>query len=408
MNLNLLSRLTGFTLALFLTGTLTASADDSFTEQTTGGVIYHVYNDHAVAADVDHVRANVPETLNILSSIGGQPVTEVAWDAFNYQHFERDQNKEPHKENVANIKHVNIPSTLKLIGNWSFFHAPNLEDVSFEAGSQLETIGTSAFEGCHSLKSFFIPKSVTDLRGHAFQHCDGLEKVVFEEGSTLTEIKEFTFQNCLLLQSINVPNTVTQLSNEAFKFDESLTALPLPPGLTFVGEAVFCECSGVEVPVVLPKTLTTVKWAAFEKVPMETVIIPKSLVNIGPWSFKSTGLKKIFFEYDTTFPEVLPFSAFHWNEDGFYGHAFENLGATGYCNKQVANIPDVIQDNNGGSVVTMEKVDDVTTLGIGGVQADNTPARQKGVYTLSGQRLSGAQNLPAGIYIVDGRKLVVK
>ena len=141
---------------------------------------------------------------------------------------------------------------------------------------------------------------------------------------------------------------------------------------------------------------------------METVIIPKSLVNIGPWSFKSTGLKKIFFEYDTTFPEVLPFSAFHWNEDGFYGHAFENLRATGYCNKQVANIPDVIQDNNGGSVVTMEKVDDVTTLGIGGVQADNTPVRQKGVYTLSGQRLSGAQNLPAGIYIVDGRKLVVK
>lgn len=407
MNLNLLSRLTGFTLALFLTGTLTASADDSFTEQTTGGVIYHVYNDHAVAADVDHVRANVPETLNILSSIGGQPVTEVAWDAFNYQHFERDQNKEPHKENVANIKHVNIPSTLKLIGNWSFFHASNLEDVSFEAGSQLETIGTSAFEGCHSLKSFFIPKSVTDLRGHAFQHCDGLEKVVFEEGSTLTEIKEFTFQNCLLLQSINVPNTVTQLSNEAFKFDASLTSLPLPPNLKVIEQAVFCECIGVETPVVLPKTLTTVKWAAFEKVPMTSIVIPKGLVNIGPWSFKSTGLENIYFEYDTSFPEVLPFSDFHWNTEGFYGHAFENLSATGYCQKTVTGIPDIIKDNNGASVVTMQKVDNITALGINGVRADKPSTPRTGIYTLSGQKLSAAQKLPSGIYIVNGKKRVV-
>ena len=408
MKANLLSRLTGLTVALFFAGTLTASADDSFTEQTINGVIYHVYSDHATVFDIDHTRANVPETVNILAEAGGQPVTEIQGDAFNYQHFVRTQNHEPFKENVANIKHVNVPSTVTTIGGWCFFMAPNLETVTFAEGSQLKSIGQSAFEACPSLQKFFVPKSVTSIGSHCFKECSSLETVTFEEGSTLTEIKDFTFQKCVLLSSINVPNTVTRICNEAFKFDESLTALPLPPGLTFVGEAVFCECSGVEVPVVLPKTLTTVKWAAFEKVPMKSVVIPKGLVNVGPWSFKSTGLEKIYFEYDTTFPEVLPFSAFHWTGDGFYGHAFENLRATGYCNKLVANIPDVIKDNNGGSVVTMQKVDDVTALGIGGVQIDNTPARQKGVYTLSGQRLSGDQNLPAGIYIVDGRKLVVK
>lgn len=407
MKTNLLSKVAALTVALCFTGTMSVFADDPFTERTTGGVIYRVYSDHAVAADVDHTRANVPETVYILSEVDGKPVTELLGDAFNYQHFVRTQNKEPHKENVANIKHMTIPKTVKTIGGWCFLMAPNLEDVTFEEGSQLTTIGRSAFEACSALKRFFIPKSVTNLEGYAFKNCGDLETVVFEEGSTLTEIKDFTFQSCFLLSSINVPNTVTRICNEAFKFDASLTALPLPPNLTFVGQAVFCECIGVETPVVLPKTLKTVKWAAFEKVPMKQIVFPKTLVNVGPWSFKSTGLENIYFEYDGNFPEVLPFNAFHWNEEGFYGHAFENLRANGFCQKTVRNIPDVIKDNNNAIVVTMQKVNDIAATGIETVPAEKVVPQRKGIYSLSGVKMNGAQKLPAGIYIINGKKCVI-
>ncbi len=47
---------------------------------------------------------------------------------------------------------------------------------------------------------------------------------------------------------------------------------------------------------------------------------------------------------------------------------------------------------------------------IGQVAADRTPDTSKGIYNLSGQRMSttSLDRLPAGIYIVDGRKVIVK
>ena len=77
MKTNLLSKVAALTVALCFTGTMSVFADDPFTERTTGGVIYRVYSDHAVAADVDHTRANVPETVYILSEVDGKPVTEL-------------------------------------------------------------------------------------------------------------------------------------------------------------------------------------------------------------------------------------------------------------------------------------------------------------------------------------------
>ena len=47
---------------------------------------------------------------------------------------------------------------------------------------------------------------------------------------------------------------------------------------------------------------------------------------------------------------------------------------------------------------------------IGKVAADRTPDTSKGIYNLSGQRMSttSLDRLPAGIYVIDGRKVIVK
>lgn len=56
----------------------------------------------------------------------------------------------------------------------------------------------------------------------------------------------------------------------------------------------------------------------------------------------------------------------------------------------------------GGGTATWNQA----TTGISSVTAD-TPQGKRGIYTLDGMRLNGAlDNLPAGIYIVDGRKVV--
>lgn len=55
----------------------------------------------------------------------------------------------------------------------------------------------------------------------------------------------------------------------------------------------------------------------------------------------------------------------------------------------------------------MQKVDNIAALGINGVRADKPSTPRTGIYTLCGQKLSAAQKLPSGIYIVNGKKRVV-
>ncbi len=46
--------------------------------------------------------------------------------------------------------------------------------------------------------------------------------------------------------------------------------------------------------------------------------------------------------------------------------------------------------------------------GIENVMLDATPLRRQGVYTLQGQKIADTRNLPAGVYIINGRKVLVK
>ena len=52
------------------------------------------------------------------------------------------------------------------------------------------------------------------------------------------------------------------------------------------------------------------------------------------------------------------------------------------------------------------------STGIDGLFVDgaetNTSISKTGVYSLSGQKISDSTNLPKGIYIVNGRKMIVK
>lgn len=54
-------------------------------------------------------------------------------------------------------------------------------------------------------------------------------------------------------------------------------------------------------------------------------------------------------------------------------------------------------------------VTDLSSTGIGSITADNALPTVKGVFTLSGQRISeNSTNLPKGIYIINGKKTIIK
>lgn len=113
----------------------------------------------------------IPETYNQL------PVKEIAANAF--------------ANRSKLFTKLIIARSIVKIGERAFYFCLNLEEVIFEADSQLEYIEDGAFCKC-SLKSITIPKSVSYIGGAAFGECVDLKYVYFENtvgwtsGSTIT------------------------------------------------------------------------------------------------------------------------------------------------------------------------------------------------------------------------------
>ena len=115
------------------------------------------------------------------------------------------------------IKHLVIGSGITYIGNYVFYNHTALQDITFEAGSKLESIGTNAFQSCTSLTSVTLPEGLTTIHNYAF-NSTGLTTVTIP--SSMTEIHYHVFDGCPSLTSVvmNVadPATLT-LGSSAFQ-----------------------------------------------------------------------------------------------------------------------------------------------------------------------------------------------
>lgn len=111
------------------------------------------------------------------------------------------------------ITTVNLPSTLKSIGENAFKDFRSLTTINLHEG--LETIGNSAFSGCESLDNVTIPSSVTTIGDEAFQGCNSLSSLHMLEGD-LNTIGQDAFLNCSALTTVTIPSKVTSIGFDAF------------------------------------------------------------------------------------------------------------------------------------------------------------------------------------------------
>lgn len=118
------------------------------------------------------------------------------------------------------ITTVNLPSTLKSIGENAFKDFGSLTTINLHEG--LKTIGNSAFSGCKSLDNVTIPSSVTTIGDEAFQGCTSLSSLHMLEGD-LNTIGQFAFGKCSALTTVTIPSKVTSIGYDAFMGCESVT-----------------------------------------------------------------------------------------------------------------------------------------------------------------------------------------
>lgn len=114
---------------------------------------------------------------------------------------------------LSKVKSFNLPSTLKVIGQSSFYECSGIKSIEFP--DSLTTISYGAFQFCEKLDSVKLPSNLTTLGDAVFYSCEALTTVTIP--NKYTSIPAQTFMYCHKLKSVIIGSGVTSIGNNAFK-----------------------------------------------------------------------------------------------------------------------------------------------------------------------------------------------
>ncbi len=251
-----------------------------------------------------------PIDRNIISIVLEEDTTEINGYAF---------------PDCRNLTSIDIPSSVTSIGNYAFSNCSNLSSVTFEANSQLDSIGSYAFTNCSILASIEIPSSVTTIGTRVFFNCYALAEVynysnltitsveigagpngqgsvyakIVKTGSQLEEpsnIKDYNgvryyergtdkIALCPIdrnIISIVLEEDTTEINEHAFEDCESLTSLEIASSVTRVGYNAFESCTNLSsVTFGANSQLDSIEFHAFYNCKtLASIEIPSSVISI--------------------------------------------------------------------------------------------------------------------------------
>ena len=343
--------------------------------------------------------------------------------------------------------HVTIPDGITYLGKEAFFKT-NISTVFLP--NNMTTLSQGLFQGCKNLNLVYIPDNFTDIDSYAFDGCESLTTIRFSVNTAT--MGEYSLQGTPI-DYVKVPSNVAVLSRGVFKNSNNLVSLTLPANLKTVESEALYGCNALRnlsVEAIVPpaiKDRSAIRgintdlciisiptesyreyvlaeyWGQF--VQMRNDIAVEKVGN-GEISFES-----VVEEEDTNQKMRAP--SFATKEEA---QTYVNNGSSIYVPKQgkvrFYIVPDageeLLSATLDGEDITPYIVDNVYTA-----TADKKNAKlvvkfsgaahtaiedvtsevgmKNTVYNLSGQLIGTAINvnaMPKGIYIVNGKKVIVK
>lgn len=138
-------------------------------------------------------------------------------------------------EGVIELEGQHIPGGVYGIFG-AFDSCYNLENIQLP--STLKIIGDCAFASCKNLKRIEIPDSVTHISTCAFADCNKLEDIIFSKN--IEEIGEYAFQRCSSLKQVFIDNPECIIKDCAFVSSGVTEAsIPTKYGLN----SIFTDCT---------------------------------------------------------------------------------------------------------------------------------------------------------------------
>ena len=357
----------------------------------------------------------------------------------------------------SGLTSVTIPNSVTSIGNHAFdgcsglteinvdennttyssidgvlFNKSQTELIQYPGGKQgaytipnsVTSIGESAFHGCSGLTSVTIPNSVTSIGSNAFWECIGLTSVTIP--NSVTSIGNYAFRECSGLTEINVDENNTAYSSiDGVLFNKSQTGLiqypggkqgayTIPNSVTSIGVLAFWGCTGL-TSVTIPNSVTSIEYYAFGGCTgLTSITIPNSVTSIESNTFwNCSGLTSVTIPNSVTSIGSYAFSACS-GLTNIYCHIEEPLTIVPWVFSAVPTNTCTLHVPIGSKVKyqaadVWKEFNIVEDLPTGIVSIDNSqlPIDNDVWFTLNGVRLNGKPT-KAGIYIVNGKKVIIK
>lgn len=192
-----------------------------------------------------------------------------------------------------------IPSSVTEIGSNAFTKYGNITEIP----NGVITIGEYSFGQCLGFTNITIPNSVTTIGNGAFDSCENATSLSI--GSGVSSIGKWAFDYCIGLTSITVDgsNTTYKSENNCIinkNTGELLkgcngTVLPLPSGITIIGDNAFSECDEISGSLVVPGTVTEIgRYAFFNCTNITSITLTEGLTRILDGAFRNTGISGDF------------------------------------------------------------------------------------------------------------------
>ena len=241
--------------------------------------------------------------IDIPDTIKGRDVASIGDESFSDMYiFDRDV-----------IITVNLPTTLKNIGEMAFWNNDNIKEITIPNG--VETIGGGAFGGT-ALEKLFIPESV--------KYCDHLFDFNILKEITVDENNKnyYSKDGCLFRKSDNVLLL--------YPYGNERTEYTIPDGTTGIDDYAFFRGTAKLKTLTIPGSVKTLKmWTAAHS-NLDKVILNEGVESILKHAFVNCNFKEIYIPKSVTTIEELAFG--YDNMDSLSPQKIEGFKIYGYNN----------------------------------------------------------------------------
>ena len=268
-----------------------------------------------------------------------------------------------------------------------------------------------AFDNCKTLTKVRIPKTVVQIKHYTeyedcknpFYGCTALECIEVDDknqsmcsvGGVLfskDKTRLYCYPTGASSKVYNVPDGVTWIGGDAFADNPHLAAVTMPNSVTYLSFGIFFGCKSLQS-VKLSDNVNYISAGTFENCEsLHFLDIPENVSSFGESVFRCSPIKTLVIR--GSFPDGFRYDTFYSMDDEVVIYVQQS---------EMGKLKSELEKVRGfsGRVLPLESYTTVSVVQPSGMTADSSM-----FYDLQGRRLTTA--LRKGVYIRDGRKVVVK